>query len=151
MAAALRDGPRIVPEGAGQIGGDAAEALAQRSAPPDKNVIMTGPALPGSKQAHGFPQAPANAVALHGFLGNTLGYREAEAGRAIIIAPARFQKERAATGLAAFRGEEEIASLLQPREGRPAAGHADRRLRPLARRRARTLRPSWVAIRARKP
>ena len=89
MAAALRDGPRIVPEGAGQIGGDAAEALAQRSAPPDKNVIMTGPALPGSKQAHGFPQAPANAVALHGFPGNTLGYREAEAGRAIIIAAGR--------------------------------------------------------------
>ena len=39
----------------------------------------------------------------------------------------------------------------QRRGGGPAAGQAQRRLRPLARRRARTLRPSAVFMRARKP
>ena len=56
--------------------------------------------------------------------------------------------------LGAGRGGQEIRSLPQPlhgRRGRPRRAQALSRLRPRARRAARTLRPPVVAMRARKP
>ena len=71
---------------------------------------------------------------------------------ALVVPSETFAQDKsAARELRTFRGGEEIAPLLQTQNRAPAAAHAERRLRPFARRRASTLRPLWVAMRARKP
>jgi hypothetical protein len=90
-------------------------------------------------------------VSFDSLLHRPLGDGEAEARRPLVTAPAHFQDERAAVRPRAPCGREVIAPLLQALDHAPGGGHADRRLRPLARRRASTLRPFFVAMRARNP
>src|ERR1700741_5544360 len=101
--------------------------------------------------AHDFPQAPPPPVALDRGA-DLLRYGEAEAGCGGIAALARLQHEGAGRNPRTLRGGEEIRPFSQPlhAEGR-ASAQADSRLRPRERRALSTLRPPFVARRARKP
>src|SRR6185312_10875765 len=106
----------------------------------------------------GFTQQPLDAVALHRTFGNALGDRQAEAGMAQLVVAVAHMKTAAACASAACSQGGEVTRPTQPRLARQSgrghhryAAYGIRRLRPLARRALMTLRPSAVAIRARKP
>src|SRR6185312_17092189 len=110
-----------------------------------------GPASPG-----GCAQTPLDAVALRR-VADLLGDRQSDAGPGGLDRHG-LQRERRASGAPAFGRVEELRPLAQPaeslgvRRGRHAARpQAERDLRPTLRRKFRILRPSLVAMRARKP
>lgn len=137
----------------------------KRVAPTDKDVIVAGQHRLLADEPNDLTQPPANAVT---FDRTALLSRHREADSRWIVAVATLkhlqQEERSLASLAFLNGKK-IRTALQPSGFRygPRLHHlpdvgsgcggrqADRRLRPRARRAARTLRPPEVAMRARKP
>src|SRR5690606_11849773 len=134
-----------------ELSADTGEGFGQGAAPADEHVVGAGQRRVGCREANGFAQTPADAVALHRLPRRALGHGEAETCGIVVPALPPLQNEGPTRGLATLRDGQEVAPLLQALDATPRRAHADRRLRPLARRRARTWRPFLVAMRARKP
>src|ERR1700752_1372702 len=102
---------------------------------------------------HQFAKPAPDAVTLGG--GSVfLGDGESDPDRAVVVAAARLKGKGSAGNPRTIGNGEEIRPLPQPiHDCCPKGGPAQalRRLRPRARRAARTLRPPAVARRARKP
>src|SRR5690606_30017252 len=121
----------------------------------------------GSQLAEGFAEIALDAVALDRTGVDLARHRQAEARRMSVMQPVQCQQGRGGA-LALLEHEVELRTRPYPRlareteigvRGSCAGSHvgtgnstqAERTLRPLARRRARILRPSAVFMRARKP
>jgi hypothetical protein len=131
------------------------ERQAERAAPADQNVIV--PVLQASciREPHKFTQATLDSVALD-CVANLSRHREAHARPVHVRALARLQHKGASGHPHSGSGSPKVRPTLQPLHGqasleRVSARHALSRLRPCARRAATTLRPPFVAMRARKP
>src|SRR5690606_36520042 len=113
---------------------------------------------PMADLAKGLAHQTLDAVALDRTLRHALGDREAKTGMTQLVVAEAQMKTAAADATAACARGGEVAGPAQPRLARQSgrghhryAAYGIRRLRPLARRALMTLRPSAVAIRARKP
>src|SRR5512134_1703674 len=110
----------------------------------------------GSCKPHRLLQPPPRPVAYHG-PAECLACREAKAGEMRVLvrtgrAGPRLQHERRRRIPRAVTNIEELSADFETSDRRHRIRRqADRRLRPLALRRANTFRPPFVAMRARKP
>ena len=134
------------------------EAPLYRALPRDQDIIIAGHGMTWSGDPHRLFQPAARPVADHR-AAQSLGRGEAEAGEVRVLrltgrAWARLEQERGHGDASATPHMQELRACLETSDRRhrnvPPA-YADRRLRPLARRRASTFRPPLVAMRARKP
>ena len=115
----------------------------------EKHIIDARPAMERGKAARSLAQAAAGPVADDG-IANLLGGGEADARRGVVRrrpAPGLCAQMRA-PGPDALGDILELGPLPQLADG---LSQAERRLRPLARRRDSTFVPFLVAMRARKP
>lgn len=128
-----------------------------REALPTENHDVNGGQLPLTPE--GFPDLALDAVSLDGQLKVFLGKHQADPGMTERVrrcqdqkVPMRNLQLYVIEDFAVIRGPQQTVSFRKTQSLHEQAGcYADRRARPLARRRDRTLRPLAVAIRARKP
>ena len=126
----------------------------------DQHVIVSRPCPSVGDGCHSRLQPAPDPVSDDG-VSHGLGDGEAEAGRTarlgLVCARFRFQNERWAGAAVATPDAQKFRSLLEggqlqfPTRANESPGQADRRLRPLARRRAKTFTPPAVSMRLRKP
>ena len=134
------------------------EAPLYRALPGDQNIIIAFHGAVGRGQPHRFLQASPRPVAQNRSA-QGLGRGEAEPGevRAPSNSPspfARLEHERRRNVPGAAPYMQKLRACLETSDRRHRSSlpaYADRRLRPLALRRASTFRPPAVAMRARKP
>jgi hypothetical protein len=127
------------------------EAAPERSAPSDQHIVAVRAQKRGAHDQG--TQASSYPVALYR-RADLFRDSEADAGRSDIAAIARLNHESWNRDTRACGGGEEVSPLPQSlhlKKCLDRAGQALRRLRPRARRAARTLRPPAVARRARNP
>jgi hypothetical protein len=132
---------------------------------PDDDIIVSRPEVICGSEAHGFFPPPPDAIALNRSA-DFSGDCEADARRPFIVSPPqlddgalRSPRQRASRGQEIPPSQKALHSLgpllrneLTLRQSRKwARPQAERRLRLSARRRRSTLRPPFVAMRARKP
>src|SRR3569833_3578691 len=126
----------------------------QRVAPADNDIVAGLWRRDDASQSYHFAKPAANAVAFRR-VADFFGDSKADADRAGIVAKARLHHEGRPGNAGALGGGNEVRSFFQPvhdvNRRIEIAGQALSRLRPRARRAARTLRPPVVARRARKP
>lgn len=165
--------PRLA-EGAGEIGLDVVKRKRQCLIAPDENIVDArfGPAF--AMEADRLAQSPADPVT-DNRIADLLGHREATArldrsatafDRCCRLPISSLQNEAAPSRPHPLGDSQKLGAFLQSfhldtasakppvvTDSRVARGQdqADRRLRPRARRRARTRRPPTVWVRARKP
>jgi hypothetical protein len=133
------------------------EAPLYRALPGDQNIIIAFHGAVGRRQSHRFLQASPRSIALNRST-QGLGRGEAEPGELVLFGlPVTFarlehERRRNVPGTAPYMQELRAGLETSDRRHRSSLpAYADRRLRPLALRRASTFRPPAVAMRARKP
>lgn len=133
------------------------EAPLYRALPGDQNIIIAFHSAVGRRQSHRFLQASPRPVAQNRSP-KRLGRGEAEPGELVLlgfpVAFARLEHERRRNVPGTAPYMQELRAGLETSDRRHRSNlpaYADRRLRPLALRRASTFRPPVVAMRARKP
>ena len=133
------------------------EAPLYRALPGDQNIIIAFHGAVVRRQPHRFLQASPRPVAQNRSA-QGLGRGEAEPGEVVLLGfpvPfARLEHERRRNVPGAAPYMQKLRAGLETSDRRHRSSlpaYADRRLRPLALRRASTFRPPAVAMRARKP
>jgi len=131
------------------------ERQIQCRSPSDQHIIMPGTKPVFGQQPNNLPQSPADPITLDG-ISDLFRDRKAESCRACVTAVACLQHERCGRRLGPGRRGQKVRPLPQSFHESKARGgfgrrQADSRLRPRPRRADRTLRPPFVAMRARKP
>lgn len=145
-------------ERGGQVFQQASKRPCQRLRPRDQNIVIAPYPIKRKERRSGSPEAPFGPVALDGptdFPAGCKAHTHALRLRGRLRRGAKFECHGRGNPSDPFGGTQEIGTGLQPfhDEPRPAGhiGQAESLLRPWARRRARTLRPPLVSMRARKP
>jgi hypothetical protein len=143
-----------------EIADEAIERPNQGLPPRDENIVIAGKTIKGKYGLCCRPQPPFGPVALDCAPDPAAG-RQAKPYRAIIAVRhgAKLQSQAGGNAPDALGRSQEIGALFQTRKCRVLLrrgrcsrfGQADNFFRPCARRRASTLRPPTVAMRARKP
>jgi len=123
--------------------------------PSYQHIVMSGAKRTCGCQPNNFPQPPADPITLDG-ISDLLRDRKAKSCRTRVMALARLQHKRRGRCLEPGRRGQKVRPLPQSFHGSKVRGgkhrrQADSRLRPRPRRAERTLRPPFVAMRARKP
>ncbi len=140
-----------------EIGNEHIERPRERLPPCYENIVITGYGGKGKYPARGLPQAPSRAVSLHRTADlAACGHAETNRifGRSCLGCFCEFESERGHPPAYSARHAHKVAAGLyrdETGQQRRTRSQAESFLRPWTRRRANTLRPPFVAIRARKP
>lgn len=144
-------------QSAGQILKQGVEASRQRVPPGDQNIVIALKPIKRKQGRSRGPQAPFGTIALHGAADLAAG-GEPDPGQIWLCRGVRrrtdLQRQAPSVAPDATRGAQKIGPDFELAEVQALFRRicqADSFLRPLLRRRDRTLRPPLVSMRARKP